>query len=68
MIEEGVYGRNDPSDEDTGEPTARDENPDNIHPDHEKGVGEAMEEDRERKAKEQKMGGMGRESVPKEPS
>lgn len=33
-MREGVYGRNDPPEEDTGEPTAEDLNPRNIHPTH----------------------------------
>jgi hypothetical protein len=65
--EEGVYGRNDPKEEDTGEPTARDFNPENIHPDHEKNAGELMEENRQKGSEKQDMGGMGRSHVPKEP-
>lgn len=66
--EEGVYGRNDPPEEDTGVLTARDFDPDNIRPEHEKGVGEIMDEDRRRKASEQSGGGMGRPDVPRDPA
>ena len=66
MKKEGVYGRNDPKEEDTGVPTARDEDPDNVHPDHERGVGEMLEENREQNARKEGGGGMGRKEVPKE--
>ena len=67
MIEEGVYGRNDPEEEDTGVPTARDEDPENVHPDHPTGVGEMLEKNREENARHEGGGGMGRKEVPKDP-
>lgn len=63
MKEEGVYGRNDPAEEDTGVPTVRDENPDNLHPDHEK----AVDEMRREKGREDSVDGTGKKEVASQP-
>jgi hypothetical protein len=64
---EGVYGENDPPSEDTGVPTARDEDRDNAHPEHEKmSTQEMLEQVRNNDAAAMQTGGMGRAETPKD--
>ncbi len=63
MEEKSVYGSNTPE-QDTGEPTTRDQNPDNVRPDHDKGVGEMLQETRNNDAGQMQRGGMGRDHTP----
>lgn len=63
MDEKSAYGTNGEQ-RDTGEPTARDLNPDNVRPEHEKGVGEILEETRNNDAGQLQSGGMGRDHTP----
>lgn len=64
MEEKSAYGSNTPQ-QDTGEPTARDQNPDNLRPEHEKGVGEILQETRNNDPAKM-TGGMGRDHTPRD--
>lgn len=67
MEDKNVYGTN-TEQQDTGEKTARDANPDNIRPDHDKGVDDMLQGARNQDAGDLQSGGMGREGTPKDDS